>query len=83
MIKSKSDWNKEEADRYVRYGYTRCPICGSDNISGRSVQIDGNDAWQDVSCFECEAEWEDLYQLMGVTIVSFGKLESEVSLGGN
>ena len=34
MIKSKSEWNEEVAENYVRREYTRCPICGGGDING-------------------------------------------------
>lgn len=83
MIESKSEWNEEKAERYVRWEYTRCPICKSGDINGDQVEIDGNVAWQRVSCVDCGAVWEDVYTLTGVNIVSFGYGDSEVSLGGN
>lgn len=83
MISGRSEWNEERAKEYVRSGYTRCPICSSEDINGDRVEIDGNGAWQKVSCVDCGAVWEDLYQLMGVNIVSFGYGDSKVFLGGN
>mgnify|MGYP001419004486 CR=1 FL=1 len=83
MIKSKSEWSIGKAREYVKEGYAHCPICGSDEIEGGSVEIDGKICWQSVHCIDCMAEWDDIYELTFIEIRSFGKLESEVSLGGN
>lgn len=50
-------------EEYVAKGGSLCPFCGSDNIEGYSVEIDGNTAWQDIGCNECDNEWRDVYKL--------------------
>lgn len=46
-----------------RFGH--CPYCESDtNIEGGLVEIDGNEAFQDVKCAKCGGEWTDIYQLV-------------------
>lgn len=40
-----------------------CPHCGSTDIEGHSVDINGHFANQDCSCNECEGEWADVYKL--------------------
>lgn len=42
-----------------------CPYCGSENIEGGSIDIQGKTAQQEVSCLECGAEWNDVYHLAG------------------
>lgn len=43
----------------------KCPNCGSHDISGGPVDIDGPSASQEVTCDECDAAWNDLYALVG------------------
>lgn len=51
-------------EQYLAYPEPNCcPCCGSDEIEGESIEIDGREALQDCSCSECGAEWEDRYQL--------------------
>lgn len=42
-----------------------CPVCGSDQVEGGSIAIDGPCASQGVVCNDCNAEWTDVYQLSG------------------
>ncbi len=45
---------------------SNCLLCGSDEIEGGFVEIDGNSATQKVSCFNCGGSWVDVYELKGV-----------------
>jgi len=51
-------------EQYLKKAAT-CPFCGSDNISGEEISIEGNEAWQEVSCNDCESSWQDIYELVG------------------
>ena len=44
----------------------RCPFCGSDNIEGGSLEVDGHQAWQEVTCLDCDGGWDDIYKLVGI-----------------
>lgn len=46
----------------------RCPVCSSEDIEGRDVNIDGDSAAQVVQCNHCEASWVDCYKLVGMDI---------------
>ena len=50
---------------YAEAGDSMCPHCGSDQIEGASINIEGNKAYQDISCLDCEKEWTDVYTLTG------------------
>lgn len=50
---------------YIDHGGTKCPYCGSYNLSGDHVQVDAGSAWQDVTCGDCGKEWQDTYTLTG------------------
>jgi hypothetical protein len=52
------------SDEYAKDGGA-CPACGSDQIGGGPVTIEGAAAFQEVSCLECDATWEDVYRLTG------------------
>ena len=51
-----------------RENLNRCPVCGSEDITGSFVEIDDDVATQEVSCNECDAEWTDLYKLFHYVI---------------
>ena len=54
---------KSHAD-YLK-SFNLCPLlsCGSTNIDGGSIEINGNTAHQEVSCNVCDSQWCDLYTL--------------------
>ena len=53
---------------YVRAHGGVCPCCRSVAITGDSVEINGDQAFQDVSCDDCQAEWTDQYKLSGFSL---------------
>jgi hypothetical protein len=52
---------KQIQENRVNYS-ERCPFCGSTSFDGEGVEIDCNEASQDVSCGECSAAWRDWYK---------------------
>lgn len=50
-------------EQYAQEGGTRCPNCESHDIFGGSVDIEGQFAYQDISCANCNARWTDVYTL--------------------
>jgi len=48
---------------YLANGGTRCPGCLSTEISGSSMQVDNDTAWQEIECANCEQTWTDIYKL--------------------
>lgn len=53
---------------YVAVQGLRCPFCLSDQLEGDEVDVDAGSAGQNVHCYGCGAEWEDLYTLTGYEI---------------
>lgn len=51
--------------QYAAKGGCVCPVCGADDISGESVEIDAGYAYQEVGCDNCGASWTDVYKLVG------------------
>lgn len=51
---------------YIKSGGTNCPNCGSADIEGSSVTIDGGSATQRIDCMACDHRWFDVYQLVGI-----------------
>ena len=40
-----------------------CPLCHSEDIEGHDINVDGNEAWQEVVCLRCGYQWHDIYEL--------------------
>ncbi len=43
---------------------SKCPHCGSDDIRGEAVDVDGYEASQQVCCESCNTSWDEVYGLM-------------------
>lgn len=58
----------EETRRYVNHKGIRClnPKCSCKDLHGDSVEIDGGEATQEVTCPECNKSWIDVYTLSDV-----------------
>lgn len=51
---------------YVESGGSVCPFCGSSDISACGpLDADSIVAWQNVTCSDCDRDWNDLYRLVG------------------
>lgn len=57
---------EEQRANYLTDGGNRCPHCDSGDLNGGPVEIDGNIAWQEVTCIDCDEAWIDLYKLFNV-----------------
>ena len=56
-------------EEYLSIGASKCPCCSSSNIAVTDhIQQDGCDAWQEVSCDDCNAIWHDVYKMVGYEI---------------
>ena len=59
---------EETAQAYLKMA-TGCPACGEKgNAEGGPVEIEGESAYQQLSCTECLAEWSDAYDLDRVIV---------------
>ncbi len=52
----------EQVKKYVSRDGSQCPYCGSLNISAEPM----NDCYVPVHCNNCDEDWKDIYQLIGV-----------------
>ena len=43
-----------------------CPFCGSSSIQGGFIEIEKGKALQGMGCTECEAHWQDVYELIDI-----------------
>lgn len=55
----------KDAQDYVNNCGAYCPACRTTQITGGTIDIDGTEAFQEVSCNNCGASWNDLYRLVG------------------
>jgi formate dehydrogenase maturation protein FdhE len=46
-----------------------CPFCGSRDIEGDHIEVDGQTAWQPITCNFCNKRWHDIYKLVDVEAV--------------
>ena len=75
----------EQRLHYVVGKWSHCPKCGSEQIQGDSIEIDGNSTWQRVGCLDCDAEWVDTYTLSDVQTLNRewdGGMEPEMASAG-
>jgi len=54
---------EEQKKAYLENAANLCPFCQSPDITGGPVDINGREAWQEVSCNECHEQWRDVYAL--------------------
>jgi hypothetical protein len=58
----------EDVRDYIAKSGNYCPYCSSDEIEGRSHDVDGPSAIQTVVCNDCNETWDDVYFLGAVSI---------------
>lgn len=58
----------EAEKQYVEAGAGRCPFCKSHSIEGSSFDFVDTCVWQEVFCYDCKAEWQDIYELKRVQV---------------
>ena len=47
-----------------------CPICNNTDIAMGPLESDGTVAWAINECDECHLVWQDVYNLVGVSVVN-------------
>lgn len=52
--------NKKERDLVEN---SQCPFCKSHQIEGDHVHVEAGEAWQEVSCLDCDRIWSEIYTL--------------------
>jgi transcription elongation factor Elf1 len=64
-------------EKYVQCcldGVWKCPCCGSDGLEWDSLDAQGNQVVQEVSCSDCGLEWRDIYVISRVDIKGFERI---------
>ena len=58
----------KKIEKYLKRGAS-CPRCGEEvSIEGEQLNVDGNEARQEMSCFECGLIWTDIYVLARIEL---------------
>ena len=57
---------EEQQRRYIAVKGTRCPYCGTKDVTVGDMQADGDTATQSVTCDECGENWTDVYTLTDI-----------------
>ena len=57
---------KLSEEEYLRELGQVCPMCKSLDIqSNGAIETDSDYGWQRIECRACDAEWSDVYKLVG------------------
>jgi transposase-like protein len=60
-----------DEDQHAKNLGANCPVCGSDELDGSSVETGSGMATQEMACIDCDSTWLDEYQL-----ISYADLEN-------
>ena len=69
-------WNTK-VKPYIDHGGVECPFCYSGNIEGGQVEVDAGTAHQPMRCTDCDAEWNDVYELKTVGEIRLPEEQSQ------
>jgi len=68
--------------QYLKDGGSRCPVCGSEDITGAAMDVEGEYHIQEMGCSVCDASWNDVFKLVGLSNLVHDKYVISVFLGG-
>ena len=74
QILSQPEEPRCEARKFVKAAATKCPKCSSESVNFKAVDIEGQSAYQQASCQDCETRFYSAYRLVG-----FGLYVDEVA----
>ena len=55
-----------DKDRYIKAKGLFCPYCAAESNQGGFIQVEAGEAFQDMSCSQCDGKWQDVYRLVDV-----------------
>jgi len=61
---SSSKITSEMKKEYLEHAGNVCLFCGRGNISADGMEVDGDEAWNNVRCKDCKESWKDIYKLI-------------------
>ena len=66
-----AEWVEERQRWYLDKKGSQCPFCESDAIEAGSLHADGDIVWQQITCIECDAVWDDVYHLREIDVENY------------
>ena len=54
----------------------RCPLCLSEEVEGRAIDVTGSRMEQPMSCNACGASWQECYTIDQIIFCNLGSLKS-------
>ena len=72
--------NRQKAQLYLEKHGLACPCWGSWDIEGGSLDFEVGEIVEQVSCYECGAQWTDVYKLAAVSDSETGATVASISL---
>jgi formate dehydrogenase maturation protein FdhE len=72
--------NPEKAKEYLEQHGLACPICGSWDIAGGSMDFEAGEIAQRISCHKCGEIWTDVYKLAAVANSDSGAIIASISI---
>ena len=58
--------SRKEIKQYLIADEPYCPYCKGKNLAYASIEIEGQGAYQQVTCNDCGRRWADSYQLVSL-----------------
>jgi transposase-like protein len=70
----------KQAKKYLEQRGRSCPLCGSSDIEGGSMDFESGEISQRISCHECNDRWTDVYKLAAVADPDSGEIIASISI---
>jgi transposase-like protein len=70
----------KQAKKYLEQRGRSCPLCGSPDIEGGSMDFESGEITQRISCHECNDRWTDVYKLAAVADPDSGAIIASISI---
>jgi len=66
-------------DQQIKYlsNSNNCPFCDSDDCEGGFIEVDFGNAFQKMTCNECNHSWDDQYRFEGINAGSIRNSDGE------
>jgi len=66
-------WKKGDPTQAIDFNeYQNCPVCESDEFEGGPFDVDGSEVYQEMTCQNCEATWQDVYTMQSRVTIEEG-----------
>ena len=70
----------KQAMKYLEQRGRSCPLCGSSDIEGGSMDFESGEIAQRISCHECNERWTDVYKLVALADPDSGAIIASISI---